>query len=185
LKGIGLVDLLLGLSGEAIAQYGTFSKSIKYSVPTAESYPSAITVGANGAVWFTEYPVPNRNSAPDAIAAGLDGGLWFAEQTGNNIGRVTTSGTFTEYAIPTALAMDFNPGIDTPATFDILVHTTSGAIRSYSKEIPAVVPPCAFTLSFSHFPNVGTVTVEPTLAKQPGGERLGLCSEWITVNMGQ
>jgi len=33
--------------------------------------------------------------------AGPDGALWFAESSGNNIGRITTSGAITEYPVPT------------------------------------------------------------------------------------
>jgi virginiamycin B lyase len=41
---------------------------------------------------------------PEEITLGPDGALWFTEQAGNKIGRITTSGTFTEFAIPTASA---------------------------------------------------------------------------------
>jgi streptogramin lyase len=37
-----------------------------------------------------------------AIATGPDGNLWFAEDTGNRIGRITPSGTVTEFNVPTA-----------------------------------------------------------------------------------
>ena len=40
-------------------------------------------------------------NTPNQIAAGPDGALWFTEGA-NNIGRITTSGVFTEYPIPTA-----------------------------------------------------------------------------------
>jgi virginiamycin B lyase len=36
-----------------------------------------------------------------AITAGFDGNLWFTEYTGNKIGRITPSGTITEFTIPT------------------------------------------------------------------------------------
>jgi virginiamycin B lyase len=39
---------------------------------------------------------------PAAMVAGPDGALWFTEIHGNQIGRITTSGQITEYAIPTA-----------------------------------------------------------------------------------
>ena len=37
--------------------------------------------------------------APHGITAGPDDALWFTEITGNKIGRITTGGTITEYAI--------------------------------------------------------------------------------------
>lgn len=61
---------------------------------------------------ITEYPLPNANSGPMLITNGPDGALWFTESGpedyngtpagGNRIGRITTSGDITEYAVPTA-----------------------------------------------------------------------------------
>ncbi len=51
---------------------------------------------------ITQYPVPTANSAPTGIAVGPDGALWFTENTGNKIGRITTAGAITEYAVPTS-----------------------------------------------------------------------------------
>ncbi len=41
-------------------------------------------------------------SNPEAIVSGPDGNLWLTEQGANKIARITTSGTLTEYTIPTA-----------------------------------------------------------------------------------
>ena len=55
---------------------------------------------------INEYPIPVSNEEPNAIATGPDGALWFGESgpggSGGEIGRITTSGTFTEYAVPNA-----------------------------------------------------------------------------------
>jgi streptogramin lyase len=48
--------------------------------------------------------VPTAGSSPTSITVGPDGALWFTEQTGNKIGRITTAGVITEYPIPTPLA---------------------------------------------------------------------------------
>jgi len=45
--------------------------------------------------------VPTLDSGPSGIAVGPDGALWFTEQSGDNIGRITTSGAFLEYPVPT------------------------------------------------------------------------------------
>jgi virginiamycin B lyase len=37
-----------------------------------------------------------------SITEGPDGNLWFTEWSGNKIGRITPSGTVTEFTIPTA-----------------------------------------------------------------------------------
>jgi hypothetical protein len=41
----------------------------------------------------TEFAVPTANSGPSAIAVGPDGNIWFTEELGNNIGRITTGTT--------------------------------------------------------------------------------------------
>ena len=85
--------------------------------PTASSQPNGITVGPDGAIWFTEdnfYTSPAigrittagvitqypAGSAQYGIAAGPDGALWFTEDPGDKIGRMTTGGVFTEYPVP-------------------------------------------------------------------------------------
>jgi len=53
----------------------------------------------------TEFPIPSPASGDQPIAgvaAGSDGALWFTEPGANKIGRITTAGTITEYAIPTS-----------------------------------------------------------------------------------
>src|SRR3954447_12838297 len=50
---------------------------------------------------FTEYPVAAGAALRD-MAAGPDGALWFTERRGEAIGRVTTSGTVTEFPVPTS-----------------------------------------------------------------------------------
>src|ERR1700682_841979 len=55
---------------------------------------SAQTPGISG------YPIPTPGSIPQTITQGSDGSLWFVEFTGNNIGRISTSGLFAEFALP-------------------------------------------------------------------------------------
>src|SRR3954452_14904696 len=51
---------------------------------------------------FTEYPVASGAALRD-MAAGPDGALWFTERRGEAIGRVTTTGTVTEFPVPTSM----------------------------------------------------------------------------------
>jgi len=83
---------------------------------TVTPAPNAITLGPDGARWFTAgsgnigridangaiqlFTIPTANSGPADIVSGTDGALWFTESTGNKIGRITTSGSITEYALP-------------------------------------------------------------------------------------
>lgn len=50
---------------------------------------------------FNEYVVPTEKGYPSAITNGPDGALWFGIQFGNKIGRITTDGVITEYPVPT------------------------------------------------------------------------------------
>ena len=49
---------------------------------------------------FTEFPLTSGYDRPQGIVAGPDGNLWFSETTGPNIGKITPSGTITEYPVP-------------------------------------------------------------------------------------
>src|SRR4051812_34370 len=51
---------------------------------------------------FTEYPVAAGASLRD-MTAGPDGALWFTERHGEAIGRITTTGTVTEFPVPTSM----------------------------------------------------------------------------------
>jgi streptogramin lyase len=60
-----------------------------------EGAAAALPVGS-----ITEFSLPTLPSAPLGITAGPDGNLWFTEQAGGKIGRITPSGTITEYPLP-------------------------------------------------------------------------------------
>jgi len=50
----------------------------------------------------TDYRVPTSNSGPSYITVGGDGALWFTEAVSGKLGRITTAGKITEYTIPNA-----------------------------------------------------------------------------------
>lgn len=93
-----------------------------------------ITAGPDGNLWFTSreenairrvspkgefngtFVIPslattptdiNKGSWPRGITVGPDGQIWFAEMAANKIGRVTATGEFTEFDIPTKDAMAY------------------------------------------------------------------------------
>jgi virginiamycin B lyase len=91
-------------------------------------HPSYITVGPDGALWFsesdveksdninkigrittagifTEFTPPTASSEPQGIAVGPDGAIWFTEAAGNKIGRLTADGNFNEF--PTSNSTPF------------------------------------------------------------------------------
>jgi len=80
------------------------------------SGPQGITVGPDGALWFTdsadkigrittqgqvtEFAISTL-AHPMGITTGPDGALWFTESNLDKIGRITTQGRVTEFALPT------------------------------------------------------------------------------------
>jgi hypothetical protein len=48
----------------------------------------------------TEFPIPTTGAGPWAIAAGSDGSMWFSEESADQIGRITPTGTVTGISDP-------------------------------------------------------------------------------------
>ena len=72
------------------------------SIPPATQRESAIRLTAytgsgNGDV---EFPTPTQPSEPVGVAVTPDDSAWFTEERADQIGRVTESGSFTEYPLP-------------------------------------------------------------------------------------
>lgn len=82
--------------------------------------PNDLTAGPDGNVWLASsgeidkvaadgtvqsFTIPTGDDA-SAITTGPDGALWFALDGTNQIGRMTLSGTFSEYALPEPGATD-------------------------------------------------------------------------------
>jgi uncharacterized delta-60 repeat protein len=105
----------------SIGRVTPFGVLTKFPLLTHDTQAEYITVGPDGALWFTqssnkigrittagavtEFAIPTPDSGPGLIVTGSDGALWFTENAASKIGRVTTSGVFTEYALPA----DTNP----------------------------------------------------------------------------
>jgi streptogramin lyase len=58
---------------------------------------------------FTEYSLSDGQSNPTSIVTGPDGNLWFTEMGNNTIGKITTSGTISEFSIPLNGAASTDP----------------------------------------------------------------------------
>jgi hypothetical protein len=81
------------------------------------------------------------------------------------------------------MTLNFDLGIDTPATLNVLLRNSRGPIgRPFSKAIGPVVPPQAFTERWHSVPDLGDVTVQATLTTGPAQ---AICSEWTTVDTTQ
>jgi virginiamycin B lyase len=181
---------------DLIGRITTAGTLTQYHVPGGSLV--AITSGPDGALWFTfnnkymvgritttgvitQYPAGGSTAG---ISPGPDGNIWFTEWNKGAIGRVPACGLgFSTSFAASTLTMKFDLGIDRPATFNILLLDAGGPIgEPFSKNIPAVVPPYSFTMTWTGFPDVGEVKVQPVLSTPPGGAGLALCSEWTTVN---
>src|SRR5450759_58249 len=129
----------------------------EYPVLTAGSGPSVITLGPDGALWFTEwlgnkigridptthivteYGGLTANSQTNGITLGPDKALWFTEYNANQIGRIDpTTHAVIEYTVPTANNMPWGitSGPDgalwfTEAGGHIGRITTAGAVTKY------------------------------------------------------
>jgi virginiamycin B lyase len=95
---------------------------MEFQIPTADSQPTGIAVGADGNLWFTESgsgkigrippggqvnEFPSGSGQPIAIALGSDGNLWFAQSLSTSLGRITPAGvvdTVLVFAESTAIA---------------------------------------------------------------------------------
>jgi virginiamycin B lyase len=117
-------SVYLGLAGK-IGRFTTGGSYTEYPIPTTQGWPSGITVGPDGALWFTEpgnpyvypsifgkigrtggsiteYSIPSGVSTPFGITTGPDGALWFTEYSAARIGRISTVGQITEYPLRAA-----------------------------------------------------------------------------------
>ena len=186
------------IEDNAIGRITTAGAMSSYPVPGYTNGMNGIAAGPDGALWFvegigdvsrvtttgvfTEYPIPQGNEFPQSVGAGPDGALWFTEA--GHIGRAPACGLgFSASIADSTLTMNFDLGTAVPAIFDI--HLRQGGVTigtPYSHMIPAIVPPKPFTIAWSDFPNLGTVTVEPQLIAPPGQ---ALCAEWQHVNTAQ
>jgi virginiamycin B lyase len=131
--------------------------SIKLTALAYGSGPANVTVGPDGAVWFTEgaagkigritpdgivrkeFSLPNHSASPVDIVRGPDNNLWFTEWSGNKIGRMSIRGKLREFRIPTANsgAAGITVGPDKALWFceananKIARITTTGSIREF------------------------------------------------------
>jgi virginiamycin B lyase len=91
-----------------------------YSTVTAGASPAEITVGPDGALWFTESGLPAigrittagavtemtgglaSTAQPFGIATGSDGALWFTDRSASlgQIDRMTTAGALQTFSVP-------------------------------------------------------------------------------------
>lgn len=145
--------------------------------PTLPSRLDQITLGPDGALWFTEpadntigritaagaiteFPLTVPGAQPEGIGVGPDGNVWFTAPGLNQIGRITTSGTITMFTGASPGASDIAAGPDGALWF-----TESGA-----NTIGRITTAGAVT---NHYP-------VPTAASEPSGITAGPGGLWFT-----
>src|SRR6266567_9030573 len=104
-----------GQTPYTLAPYTEFALP-QLSEKDCASGPQGITVGPDGALWFTDSAdkigrittqgqitefALSTLAHPMGITTGPDGALWFTESNLDKIGRITTQGRITEFALPT------------------------------------------------------------------------------------
>ncbi len=135
-------------SGQNFAvQVSAGGTATQYPLASVTSSPigSSITTGPDGALWFTAgsgasaviarittagaistFTVPSASAfanQPGAITAGSDGALWFTDSGNPEVWRVTTGGTFTNFALS-------NPSYGITKGPDGNIWTTEYAIKT-------------------------------------------------------
>ena len=81
--------------------FGTSPLMIKWGEDYEKLHPDVkFDISAGGAGKVTEYDVSGVGTMPWRIAPGPDGALWFTVQGADNVGRITTSGAVSTFAIP-------------------------------------------------------------------------------------
>jgi virginiamycin B lyase len=136
-----------------VARITTAGTITEFPTPTANSYPIAITVGPDGALWVVEKNASklarittagvtselSNTGLANGIATGPDGNLWLAIQNGT-IARVTTTGVRTVYPSGiSSVLLDIVRGPD-----DAMWYTAN--VVSRIGRMTALAPPLAPTL---------------------------------------
>ena len=141
-----------------------------YAIPRATSpvqnEPLGITAGPDGNMWiaqdfqigritlggslkeFTLTAPPMQGIGAVAITTGPDGNLWWVENQADRVGRITTTGSVTEFPMPSedgqangiAVGPDGNLYFTEEAGDRIGQVTTSGVIREIHTPAPQVGP---------------------------------------------
>ena len=130
--------------------------------------------------WFRSFEVPTARSRPQALTVGPDGALWFVEGTANKVGRLTTTGTFTEYPIPENVGRprSIAAGSDGALWFTETMEnrigrvTTNGEFKDYPLPVEKALPQAIAAgpdgaLWFSGSRSIGRITTRGKMKMFP------------------
>jgi virginiamycin B lyase len=210
LCGALLGGALLMFGGAANAWVGTVKD---HNTPTANADPEGITVASNNQIWFTEqeankiaafnpagktkheFTITTPQSGAIGIVQGSDGAFWFTESNVGQIGRVTSKGVVTEYALGTSssVPLQIALGSDGNVWFTELVAGLIGTIDRKTKAVTeyAIPTSSAFPVGICSGPdgnlwfveqgvnsvgdyNIGTVTTAGVFTEYDIGANAGV-----------
>ena len=138
---------LVGYAGVApnilIVKLTTSGTFAEYRVPTANTYIGGITAGPDGNLWFTQNPLATSAAPASGARQSRPGHVDTAK-----VVRLTTSGSFTEYAVPTigdklggiTTGPDCNLWVADSGANAIMKMTTSGNVTEYAIPSPDSYP---------------------------------------------
>ncbi len=133
---------------------------------------------------ITEFPVTSAKNL-QAITAGPDGNLWFTDIDGNQIGRITPSGTVTTFALPTpgsrpgeiTVGPDHNLWFTETKGDRIGRITPSGTITEFPITTSGGLPTFWMTGSVASLPVAPSPSFQKMVATPPGllPGRMAIC----------
>ena len=105
--------------GIAVAAAARAQLVTEFTLPVANSEPTAVTLGPDGNMWvcgfhshellrvtldgdMTEFPI-GSSAAPNYVVTGPDENLWFTDVGTDKIGRMTTAGVVAEFPVLTSM----------------------------------------------------------------------------------
>ena len=130
--------------GNSVARISPTTGTItEFALPNAKSYPSGIAAGPDGKLWFTEsagrigrittegslteFELPAKSS-PLEITTGADGNLWFTNARRPIIGRITSAGVITEFAVNTPASEEATMSIAAGPDGNLWFTETEGVV---------------------------------------------------------
>ncbi len=90
------------LPGDCVGQTHSAALSDSDTYAALAKVIAGTATPASAPASITEYPIPTTASFPTAITMGSDGNLWFLESYGNKVGRISPNSVITEFLIPSA-----------------------------------------------------------------------------------
>jgi virginiamycin B lyase len=107
------ISLFLGTAAASSPAFAAAGQVKEFKIPPPGGAPQGITVGPDGALWFTEVATGGigrlgpggftnfvEGGNPDSIVTGPDGALWYTDLSAGLIGRLTTDGQSADFTLP-------------------------------------------------------------------------------------